>query len=92
MVAYITAQGDNLGVGCWIVIAQVAVLALAHDLPILQDDRAYGDLAGCHGRSSLRQRELHPCTVILGRSGDSWFRGFRHADEKRERPIEFYSS
>ena len=43
------AEGDDLGVGSGIVVAEDSVLAAADDLVLMDDDGAYRDLAICLG-------------------------------------------
>jgi hypothetical protein len=43
------AQGDDLGVGCGIAVAEDAVLASANDLSFMNDDCTYGDFASGFG-------------------------------------------
>ena len=49
------AEGDDLGVGGGVVVAQDAVLAAGDDLVLIDDDGADGDLAGKLRRRGLRR-------------------------------------
>jgi len=53
------AHGDDLGVGCWVCVAQDAVLASSDDCSVMNHDGANGDFAGRLGEASLRERGLH---------------------------------
>jgi hypothetical protein len=70
------AQGDDLGVGSGIGVAEDAVLASADDFALVDDDCAYGHLTGgfggvgfCHGGAHALLVEiggLHAISLVAG--------------------------
>lgn len=67
------AQSYDLGVRRWVMVAQVAVLALAQDLSVLDDYGAHRHLPGFGGGSRLFHGEFHAGAIIQRRSQCEFF-------------------
>jgi len=59
------AQGDDLGVGGGVVVAEDAVLAAGDDLVLVDDDRADGDLAGEFGGAGFGDGGVEVGEVVV---------------------------
>jgi hypothetical protein len=60
------AKGDDFGVRGWVGVAEDAVLASADDFSVMNDDCAYGHLAGGFGGLGFGDGGAHALLVEIG--------------------------
>jgi hypothetical protein len=54
------AQSDDLGMGCWVGVDDVAVPSSAHNLAVTHHDCAYRDFSGFESTLGAAEGFLHP--------------------------------